>query len=405
MASSGAAAWIKYFQGKGDIQTAMKKAAIVYDTEIPSKKIADIGVGISITFKQTKKYESKTIIEYVHNRKTIVGRVGFDNIAKPGNKHSGSISLKPQAFGVGDTKYTFSDYKRVVSESIQSRKDLSGELRTYLAALFDHYAGAGTTANVLKIFNNVKDNIPLGNINKDFGEVLGPVAILTKNLLSNKGIVLAKGSAKIYVPSRPNEPLMDYAVIQGYNQYTISAKSGTITNVVKPPDILALLKKDTKEYKKWSTTKEFRILNILSENSILLGPIKVVSMLHPDLISPAAAESVTSKGYDEKGFAKFINSNDYLKVKKTPTTNEIMYECEKMIQNETKNGPINMNNIFSDAIDNQVFYVKFDVNKSTGIGDWDVIVSDDIRKSKYGRVYLRTKNGYTRSSDRMGIQV
>jgi hypothetical protein len=198
---------------------------------------------------------------------------------------------------------------------------------------------------------------------------------------------------------------MDYAVIQGYNQYTISAKSGTITNVVKPPDILALLKKDTKEYKKWSTTKEFRILNILSENSILLGPIKVVSMLHPDLISPAAAESVTSKGYDEKGFAKFINSNDYLKVKKTPTTNEIMYECEKMIQNETKNGPINMNNIFSDAIDNQVFYVKFDVNKSTGIGDWDVIVSDDIRKSKYGRVYLRTKNGYTRSSDRMGIQV
>ena len=83
-----------------------------------------------------------------------------------------------------------------------------------------------------------------------------------------------------------------------------------------------------------------------------------------------------------------------------------MYECEKMLQKETREGSLEMNQLFSDAIENQVIYVKFEINKVTGLGDWDIITSDDTRKvNEHGIVSLRTKNGYTRDKDRMGIQV
>lgn len=289
---------------------------------------------------------------------------------------------------------------------IESRKDLSAETRTYLSALFDYHSGGSTTKQkLMKIFQGVKDSVPLNDINKDFGEVLGPVAILEQELFRKNKIILNKGAARIYVPARPNEPLMDYAIYNGDKQYTISAKSGTTTNVVKPPDILSLLSKDAKKLKKWSKTKEYRILQILAQESIILGPIKAISEIYPNLISPAAAASVLGKSYDKKGFANFISKNEYLKSKKDPTVNEIMYECEKMLQKQTKDQTFDMTELFADAIENQVFYVKFGID-SSGVGDWSVIVSDDIRKSKSGSVvYLRSKNGYTRASDRMGIQV
>lgn len=406
MASSGQAAWIKYFQGKGDITTTMKNSSSVYDMDNPSKKIGDISAGTSVLYFATKKYEQKAAIEYTINRKKISGRVPFDSLSKPGVKSSGAASLKPQAFGVGEQKYSFSTYKKIVKDSIESRKDLSSETRLYLSVLFDYYSG-GTASKqkITKIFQKVKGSIPLNDISKDFGEVLGPVAILDRDLFRAKKIHLNKGSSKIYIPSRPNEPLMDYAIISGENQYTISAKSGTTTNVVKPPDIIALLSKNPKKLKKWSKTKEFRMLQTLAQESILTGPVKAVSEIYPELISAEAFASFSGKGYDKKLFSKFISKNEYLKTKKDPTPNEIMYECEKLLQQKTKDQTFDMTEIFSDAIENQVFYVKFEIDAS-GVGNWDVIISDDIRKTKSGSVvYLRSKNGYTRASDRMGIQV
>ena len=407
MASSGATAWSKYFQGKGNIETTMKKASAVYDPKTLSKKIGDVEAGTSVTYMASKSYEAKALVQYKSGSKNILGRVVFDNIAKPGVKASGAISLKPQAFNVGETKYSFAQYKKIVSDSISERKNLSPDLKAYLGALFDHYSGGGTKKDqVTKIFKKVKDNLPMNDINKDFGEVLGPVAVIHENFLKDKKITLSKTTSKIYVPARPNEPLMDYAIISGTNQYTISAKSGTTTNVVKPPDIINLLAKDPAILKKWKSTKEYKLLEMLATNSILLGPIKAVSEVYPNLISKAAAETATAQNYDIAGFAKFINQNEYLSQKKKPTLNEIMYECEKMIMNRTKSGELNMNSIFADAIKQKVLYVKFEVDNTTGLGKWDVIASDDIKNFKtYGIVYLRSKNGYTRASDRMGVQV
>lgn len=406
MASSGQAAWIKYFKGQGNIETIIKKSSPVYDMNKPNQKIGDVSAGTKVLYLSSKNYEAKAAIEYTVNRKKISGRVPFDNLAKPGVKASGAASFKPQAFGIGEQKYSFSAYKRAIMESIESRKDLNAESRAYLSALFDFHSGGSTSKQkVMKIFQQVKGSVSLNDVNKDFGEVLGPVAILEQGLFRANKISLNKGSSRIYIPLRPNEPLMDYAIINGDVQYTISAKSGTTTNVVKPPDIIALLSKSPKKLKKWSKSKEFRILQTLAQESILTGPVKAVSEVYPQLISAAAAASFSGKGYDKKLFSKFISQNEYLKNKKDPTPNEIMYECEKILQQRTKDQTFDMTEIFADAIENQVFYVKFELD-SSGIGKWDVIVSEDIRKTKSGSVvYLRSKNGYTRASDRMGIQV
>lgn len=404
MASTGVTAWSKYFQGKGNIKTTMKKESSAYDANDPNKKIGQLSKGTPITYLKTAKYEQRALIEYTSSNKTILCRVPFDSIAKPGSKSSGAASLKPQAFSVKDKKYTLLEYKKLVSNSIEERSDLSGAAKTYLTALFDYCAGGKTSKSELAdIFSLNKTDLPLNDINKDFGEVLGPVAIFASQLLKQKGIRLFS-TMQIYVPERPNEPLMDYAIIAKNKQYIISAKSGTTTNVVKPKDILELIGKNPSKVKKWKATAQYSVLEILANNSTLLGPIKAVAALNPDLIKKSAADKLTNSLNDTSAFSDFISQNEYLSAKTRVTVNELMYECEKLIQKETKTGSLNMNGIFSDAIEEQVLYVKFELD-SRGLPTWEVIASDDIAGPSYGRVYLRSKNGYTRASDRMGIQV
>jgi hypothetical protein len=404
MSSSGPTAWAKYFQGKGDLNTTLKKASPAYDLNDSNKKLGDIPVGTKIKYIKTIKYEQRTMVELVHQGKKYYCRVPFDNITKPGVKASGAASLKPQSFGVSSKKYLLAEYKKTVSDSIDQRSDLSSSVKVYLGALFDLCSGGKTTTKeVAQIYNINKIDLPLNDINKDFGEVLGPVAAYTSQLLKIKGITLPS-NMQIYVPDRPNEPLMDYGIYVNKKQYVISAKSGTTTNVVKPKDILDLLDKNPKKNSKWKNKEEYKLLQILANNSTLVGPIKAVAFISPDLISEEVASKLTGTHFDLLGFSKFIQQNEYLKKRGRPTLNEIMYECEKLIQKETKEGRLNMNALFSDAIEEQVIYIKFAVS-NMGLPIWKVIASDDIVGADYGRVYMRSKNGYTRSSDRMGIQV
>ena len=400
MASSGAAAWAKYFQGRGDLATTVKKKSGYYDI-LGKKKLGDIDPGTAVTYLRALKYEQRALVAWGNKQV----RIPFNNLAKPGVRASGAASLKPQAFGVRDNKYNFTVYKNLVANSIEERQDLTAPVKAYLSALFDYYCGGSTTtAELKKIFEKSKIDLPIGDINKDFGEVVGPAACIVKKLLAPKGVIL-NHSCKIYMPERPNEPLMDYGLYQGNKQFVISAKSGKTTNVVKPGDIIMLLAKDPKKIRKWEKTPEYRLLEMLANNSILVGPIRAVADMYPDLIDPYAAAEVTKKYYNPGGFRAFIRTNEYLSNRLEPTANEIMYECEKMIMNETKSGKLDMNGIFSDAIQEQVLYVKFEVGPD-GVGKWGVIASDDIAEVQtYTRIYLRTKNGYTRSADRMGVQL
>ena len=216
-------------------------------------------------------------------------------------------------------------------------------------------------------------------------------------------MITFSSNARIYVPIRPNEPLMDYGIEDRDRLYTISAKSGKTTNTVKPGDIIDLLSKVPEKLRYWKTTQQFKILEQLRDASIVMGPIRAVASLHPKLIDPKAAARTEKNKYDISDFINFISQNEYLSKQKDPNIIQIMYECEKMLQNLTKTAKIDMNEIFKDAIEEKVIYVRFEVG-SNGTGVWEVTMSDDIM-TKGKRTFLRTKNGYTRAADRMGIQL
>ena len=403
MASSGEAAWQKYFRGKGNIETRLKKDSDAYDSSTKAKLNFKIPTGTEVVYQKATAYDSKALIQVKVNGKFMMVRVPFDNIAKPGVKSSGAASLKPQAFGVKDNvKYSVSNYYKLIKGTISERKDLSPNLKVYLDALLDHSCKKIPDTKLSQIYDRVESDLPLNDIKKDFGEVIGPLAIFYKKLLAPKGISVTQ-NMQILVPLRPNEPLMDYSIIEGTKKYIISAKSGETTNVVKPGDILDLIAKDPAKLKKWKNTKEYNVLKVLSENSVLIGPIKAVSYMVPNLIKESA--NLTEQNFKLAAVAGFVNKNAYLKTKKNPTLNEVMYECEKYIKDASVSGELDINDIFADAIKNAVVYVKFDITTS-GVGDWDVIISDDIKKIKQGKkAFLRTKNGYTRAADRMGVQI
>jgi hypothetical protein len=403
MATSGAAAWQKYFRGKGDIETRLKKDSEAFDAVSKSKLSFKLSNGTEVTYLKAPAYDSKAVVRTKVNGKYVTVRVPFDNIAKPGVKSSGAASLKPQAFGVKDTvKYAPAAYYTLIKTGISERKDLNPSIKVYLNALLEHSCKKLKDQNLSIIYSKVESDLPLNDIKKDFGEVIGPLAIYYKKLLSDKGISVTQ-NMKIEVPLRPNEPLMDYSISEGAKKYIISAKSGETTNVVKPNDILMLIDKDPAKLKKWKNTKEYKVLKVLSENSVLIGPIKAVSYMTPTLIKES--DSITEQNFKISQVAGFANKNEYLKGKKNPNINEVMYECEKYIKDASVSGELDINGIFADAIRNAVVYVKFDVN-TRGIGEWSVVVSDDIKKMKQGKkAFLRTKNGYTRAADRMGVQI
>ena len=401
MASTGSAAWAKYFKGQ-DVSTVMKKDSDAFDGDGTTKLNFKVKANEKIIVFDSDSYESKMVIKRLSDNQ--ICRVTFNNIQKPGRETA--VNLKPQAFGIGETKYNITDYVDLVLTSIEERNNLSPETKNYLQSLVLYYAGFENLQFTQNAYNAASSSLPMRDIKKDFGEVLGPIAVIKQQILSEVNI--PKGNTtKIYMPARPNEPLMDYGIIVNNKTYVISAKSGTTTNVVKPQDIIDLLKKNPANLRKYQNTEQYKILESLSENGIVDGAIIAASKLSGGP-SPEAAADVKKKlgtgtykddKYDIGLMASFINSNDYLKKQTKPTLNQIMYECEKMIAAKSKNG-LNFTPMFKDAVQNQVIYVKFDVTGATP--DFQVIMNDDFSTKK---VTLRTKNGYTRRSDRMGVQV
>ena len=386
MASSGAAAWAKYYQGKGDQATTVKTAGVVYDDD-GKPTSTQLAGGTPVLVLATKEYDSKPKIRVTIGGTVKTVRFKFDALTKPGNKASAASSLKPQAFNVITTApIQFTEYKKRLLAALEERTDLDGPLKGYLTEVVHYWSGdfsAKTRAG--KIYLRIKNDIPVNDINKDFGEVLGPLAVLKHNLLNGTGYErLVNATSGVYIPARPNEPLMDYKV----GKVVISAKSGVTTNTVKANDILGLLGKNPALLRKYQRTNEWQVLNILSANSAKEGPV-------------AAARFLLGNKFNS-----WVKNNVYLKAKKGNYTDfELMYECEKYIQNESKTGSLNYTKLFADAIKGNVIYVKYELD-DTGVGKFETIVSDDVLKSNRGsRPYLRSKNGYTRASDKMGIQI
>jgi hypothetical protein len=386
MASSGAAAWTKYYQGRGDQATTIKTTGFAFDEE-GKPTTTQLESGTPVLVLATPEYDSRPKIRVKVGGRAQTLRFKFDSLVKPGNKASAATSLKPQAFGViSETPMQLSVYKNRALSTLEERTDIDGPFKSYLALLIEYWSGNNAAkTKIQRLYPLIKADIPINDINKDFGEVLGPLAVIKHNVLAGTGHdKQVNGTSGIYIPARPNEPLMDYKV----GPVVISAKSGVTTNTVKPQDILGLLNKNPTLERKYKTTTEWQVLNILDSNSALAGPISVARYL-----------------LDDK-YNAWEKANVYLKAKRGKfTDNELMYECEKYIQAQSKTGSLNFTKLFADAIKGQVVYVKFELDNS-GVGTFQAIVAEDLIKAARGaRPYLRSKNGYTRASDRMGIQI
>ena len=429
MATTGRAAYAKYFNFGKEIATTLKKDSPKYDAN-DSKTTGSVKKGTVVTYINEGEYQSKAL---VRDGKTLY-RVKFDSLAKPGSKASSRVDLKPQSFGIKEIEYDFDQLYQTALNTLEERTDLRGPVKGYLELLLAYHA-EGEQVTIQQLTEayqgaGIDGQTQKGIIN-DFGELLGPFAVYRDSLIdkATNGKVKVPQNAKSYFPSRPNEPLMDYGIYIGTGTnkklLTVSAKAlSKSTNVVKPPDIIMLLSRkengsDGQMLKKHKGTIQFKVLEILSENSIKNGPILAAAHFvnskpsyqkkYPGL-SIAAAENIVKKGdsYDPTLFATFFDTNEAIKKRPTansgkkPTHIEVMYACEKILAAESKNrGPLTMHEIFADAIAQSVYYVKFTIN-SSGVPQWAIQVDDDFRQSS--NVFLRSKNGYTRASDRVGVQ-
>ena len=429
MATTGRAAYVKYFNFGKEIATTLKKDSPKYGAN-DSKTEGSVKKGTVVTYINEGEYQSKALVREENN----LYRVKFDSLAKPGSKASSRVDLKPQSFGIKEVEYNFDQLYQTALNTLEERTDLRGPVKGYLQLLLAYHAEGEqvTTQQLVEAYQGagIDGQTQKGIIN-DFGELLGPFAVYRDGLIdkATNGKVKVPQSAKSYFPSRPNEPLMDYGIYIGSGSnkklLTVSAKAlSKSTNVVKPPDIIMLLKRkengnDGQMFRKYKNSIQMKVLEILSENSIKNGPILAAAHFvnskpslarkYPGLSIDAAKNIVKmGDGYDPTLFATFFETNEAIKkrptakINKKPTHIEVMYACEKILSAESKNrGPLTMHEIFADAIAQKVYYVKFTIS-STGVPQWAIQLDSDFRQSS--NVFLRSKNGYTRASDRMGVQ-
>lgn len=428
MATTGRKAWTKYFDFGKEIPTTLKKDSPKYGPD-DSGNMGVVKKGTTVTFINEGEYQSKAL---VREGKTLY-RVKFDSLAKPGSKASSRVDLKPQSFGIEEKEYSFDALYQTALDTLEDRQDLTGPVKGYLELLLAYHAeGESITDTQLSDAYrgaNINSQTQKAIIN-DFGELLGPFAVFQESLIDKAtgSKVRVPQTAKSYFPARPNEPLMDYGIYIGTGAnkklLTVSAKAlSSTTNVVKPPDIIMLLGRkengsDGQMLKKHKGSIQFKVLEILGNNSIKNGPILAAAHYvntKPSLkkkypgLSIKAAENIAAKGdsYDPTLFATFFQHSDGIKNRKSPATKkpthiEVMYACEKILSIESKNrGPLTMHEVFADAIAQKVYYVKFTIS-SSGLPQWAIQIDSDFRNSS--SVFLRSKNGYTRASDRMGVQ-
>lgn len=297
-------------------------------------------------------------------------------------KTSSGILLKPNFFaGMTDVEIPFTGYGNKLLNSIESNIKLVQEQKELLKSLVNyHITFSSTDLNKLKsTFISFKDTIPISTINNDFSELLGPLAIIKKNLIKE----IPSIGVLVFVPFKGNFPLLDYKLIVNGNKNTvfkISAKSGDTTNTLKPGDVISLIEEEPKLLKKYKDSTQFNIVKILNENSVKLGPIEAIKFL---------------KTKDFKK-ASFISPSSIY-------TEQLRQQCENLLVSISKED-LDFTSMFNDATNAKIHYIKFQLG-SDGTPIWSYIEPQKNRPKLGGkRIAFRSKNFIGRAADKLGFQ-
>jgi hypothetical protein len=297
----------------------------------------------------------------------------------------GGIILKPGLFGtpknkIVDTDIPFLSYASRVISAIESTSKLTDIQKNFLITLVE-YTSSPSNISKLKIQKMLVGNmvgINLSTINNDFGEVLGPIAIMAKGLLP-----IDSKSAIVNIPGRSNEPLLDYKITDKNREFKISAKSGEATNTLKPGDVLNLINADKKLIKKWKNTPQYSIIEILDSESTKQGPI-------------SAGMWMKKNGF-KKAFG-WLKDDNY--------TEEVRQKCEDTIVQVSRE-ELDFTSIFADATNTKIFYIKFKMGND-GSAEWKLVETPKEQKEQdklKKRVTFRSKNYVGRPGDKLGFQV
>lgn len=325
----------------------------------------------------------KQLVKLVGGKYITDGRAGYILLGKAkiymkpttGGATAGLV-LKPTFISksLADVEIPFAKYYTLLHNAVKDHPTLTQEQKGVLLALVDHTIAPSVMSTQLlkKQMKMNGSSLPINTINNDFGELLGPIAVV------NGLMPIDRRTASVFVPARSNEPLLDYRVTDKNGVYKISAKSGDSTNTLKPADVYKLISDEKKLLKKYQGTDQLEVVKILADNTWREGPIKALAFLK-------------SKKYPS---AQWLKKAEY--------TENVRQESEKSLVNISKN-ELDFTKMFLDATNAKIHYVKFRLD-AQGTVKWEKV--DHEKKSVEKRVVFRSKNFEGRQNgDKLGFQV
>jgi hypothetical protein len=408
MARSGVRNWQDNWKGS-DKESEVKTPASYYSVNANGtySVAGNLQKGVKITYidSMTKEH-TKAAFKFLNNNTIYYANI--DKFVKPGRV--GGIDFSPEGFGLDNRTYTSVDnYYNEVIKSIGDRWETggySGELYDYLFEVMEH-ARIGTNN-----FSGIKmDGFPWGSIQSYFGEVAGPVAAIRRGILNT--IIPGVSGARIYMPPS-SVALYDYKLLVGNHEYLISAKAGKgVSNQVKPQLVLDSV--DSKLTASEKGTKAYNLLSILKSESVIRGAFSA-AQLFENTLTPAAlndaqinynAAAKSSTKLDQQSISiwqPFITKRS-MGTPSNVTYGQLRYQCEKIIQEQSKQGTLNtdLKKIFQKYLEeSRVIYVKMSISTTTG---YPTFTSSNGGVELVRNLYLRTSNDQNRSADKMGFQV
>jgi hypothetical protein len=306
------------------------------------------------------------------------------------------LNLKPQSFrGITDTWMSVNTLRNKLFTDLDKRPGLHKKFRDYLKSLFNHYT------NGTEVVNTEESTAHANAIRKDFAEIIGPVWYINSHNMNN---------AKIYFPSDAKNPLTDSIIKVGDKEISISSKSGKVTNTIKGCDIYKVIElmspvKKARIEKKYK--KELSILNLISDGSMVSGPMNVFKYIQPTMHKEYCTEldSITSAKFkdmiDIPSDKKLFNAISALlpSVKSDATKNGIFFLVNKYIEQETKN--LRFKDFMYEVLGNSVEFIVVQSIKG-GIIQF-VALNDDATLTT--GAYIGYKDSIGRLKNRLGIQI
>jgi hypothetical protein len=395
-ASKGVDNWNKNWKGS-DRSTVVKKSAPYYNYG-ENKSLGFIPVGTTVVYIDALS-ESHTRVAVRYGKDIYYTNV--DNLTKP--KSLTTVNLQPQSFGIVGREISVSEYVRELKNQIQNRTDITGDLENYLLDLVNYsYTGIASFSGY-----DLKD-LPLADIIKYFGEVLGPIHCIKRGLLNKFNLGIGE-STRILIPVSTTEPLLDYYLVNpGNKKIPISAKATGTSNPLKVDIIVKKIKESPTLFRKYQNTVEFRILDAINNNTMMNGPF-VGAMLLGEITDQAAALAISANGgiiQDTSPFQKLIKTDQRLSIlpkKQKPTATQLSYVCEKKIVAYSRGNAGKFTNMIKDTLSEEIVFVKLSINTTSKLPEFTALKADG--SYGIGLVKLRSKNGYSSKSDKLGFQL